>query len=58
MASKIKKLSAEDVEIMIKNIERSIEYLNSGENVYTKIGYLGSSLPLIVKQLKGEYPII
>jgi hypothetical protein len=55
--SKPKALKKDDVEKLVKHVERLKERVNSNGEPWQTVGYARASIDQILKMLTGEYPI-
>lgn len=59
--SKYKALKKDEVEYLSKEINNAVEELDKAvdyKTAFISIGYAKSKLNIIIKQLKGEFPMI
>lgn len=57
MATKLKTLKQPEIEKLIKQTEKQLNYINTESEPYAIKGYVRTSLEYLIKQLKGDWPI-
>lgn len=58
MAKTPKAIKADDVAKLIKQVERLNTRVNQNGEPWETVGYCRTDIGILLKQLKGEYPII
>lgn len=54
----IKQIPKEKVEILIKDIQSALRFIETEREPWTSVGYTKSTFQRLIKQLKNEFPII
>lgn len=56
--TKIKSIPAEKIKILIEQLNKFYDFVETEREPWVSVGYTKSSIKTIIKQLKGEFPIL